>query len=340
MTQKYAEDQPSGFVNKIHNVAIIGAGGQVGKFIVAELQKHEQFKITALTRAGSTNKLPQGVHSVEVSYDEHSSLVRALKGQDILIATLPAQSPDPKLQNKVVDAVKEAGVPFFLPNEWGYDSPSEQYDQQNIVGAHKRAERAYIEEKGVTWIGIANGFWYEYSLSGGIPFFGVDAQAKKALLFDEGTQAISVSTWEQVGRAVAALLSLPIYPQKADQSSLTVSSYSNRFVRVQSFNLTQKQMIESIQRVTSTTDADWTIERKPVQEVWQEASDKLKSGDFQAFVTVLYSRAFFSDGGANFVKRRVLDNDKLGLPTENLDEATKRGVELQQDNYIGKIFQR
>jgi hypothetical protein len=339
-TQVFADDQPSGFVNQIRNVAIIGAGGQVGKFVVAELQKNKQFTITALTRAGSTNKLPQGIRSTEVSYDDHGSLVSALKGQDVLIATLPAQSSDPELQNKIVDAVKEAGVRFFLPNEWGYDSPSEEYDQQNIVGGRKRAERAYIEKKGVTWIGIGNGFWYEYSLSGGIPFFGVDSMNRKALLFDQGSQAISTSTWEQVGRGVAALLALPIYPSKNDNSDNkpTVGSYSNKFVRIQSFNITQRQMIQSVQRVTNTTDADWTIENRPVKEVWQEGFDKLKSGDFSGFIVALYSRAFFPDGGADYVKRGVLDNDKLGLPVEDLDEATARAIELQKDNYIGKLF--
>ena len=69
------------------------AGGQSGKFIVEELLKIGKHKITAITREGSTNKIPEGVQIKKVNYDDQASLVEALKGYDVLVITMAVTAP-------------------------------------------------------------------------------------------------------------------------------------------------------------------------------------------------------------------------------------------------------
>ena len=118
MAISYAKDQPSSFNNHISNVAIVGAGGRSGGFITEALLKTGKHTVTAITRPDSSNKIPDGVHSIKkANYDDHSQLVEALKGQEVLIVTMSVFAP-PESQFKLIDAAAEAGVKWVMPNEW------------------------------------------------------------------------------------------------------------------------------------------------------------------------------------------------------------------------------
>lgn len=309
----------------------------MGKFIVEELQKKAQFDITALTRADSTNPVPQGVHVVTVDYDKHETLVAALQGQQVLICTLATSAPKDQ-QDKLANAAVEAGVSWFLPNDWGYHVEDEQVARDNLVSATKIEERSRIEKKGLAWISISCGFWYEYSLAGGLPLFGIDAVDKKANLYGGGQVALSTSTWSQTGRAVAALLSLPQYPEDDRDDSVTISRWTNKFVHVHSYTLNQRQMLDVVQKVTATTDEDWTIETPTAKSTWERGMAMLKGGDMIGFAIALYSRMFFDEQPGNLVKQFGLDNELLGLPTEDLEESTKKAVQMAEEQYIPKRF--
>jgi hypothetical protein len=68
--------------------------------------------------------------------------------------------------------------------------------------------------------------------------------------FDEDETPISVSTGPQMGRAVAAILILPVE---------TLDTYRNKVIYVNSFTITQREMLAFLQRVTHTSDAGWSI---------------------------------------------------------------------------------
>jgi hypothetical protein len=93
--------------------------------------------------------------------------VSALKGQDVLIITMSVLAA-PDSSRKLIQAAAEAGVKWVLPNEWGGDDSNPAAAADVMIYAAKKADRALIEELGVSsWIGIACGFWYEFSLGGG-----------------------------------------------------------------------------------------------------------------------------------------------------------------------------
>ena len=143
----------------IENVAIIGAGGHVGGFVVKTLVEQGKHKVTAITRADSKATMPSGLTSTKtVDYSDHKTLVEALKGQDILIITLGVMAK-PDTQNKLVDACKDAGVKYVMPNEWGQDPAlNEQMGKDVMLGTGRQEVRAYIEKAGLTWIGLCCSF--------------------------------------------------------------------------------------------------------------------------------------------------------------------------------------
>lgn len=110
--------------NYIKNVAIVGAGGNSGKYMTEALLKGGKHTVTAITRSGSQSVLPDGVTVKEVDYSKHDTLVQALKGQDALVITLGGFAPK-EVQDSLIDAAGEAGVPWIFPNEWSPDTAHE-----------------------------------------------------------------------------------------------------------------------------------------------------------------------------------------------------------------------
>lgn len=339
-TNQYVKDQPASFNNKIQNVAIIGASGQMGGHVVVELLKNPQFKITALTRKGGKSQMPEGIHNVvNVDYDQHQSIVDSLKGQDILVTTLATNAPQ-DLPNKLVDAAVEAGVRWYIPNDWGIDLTNNQSaKEETFMGVGKEQHNQYVKSKGLPWTAIGNGFWYEWSLSGGLQMFGIDINSRKANFYGNGKIPQSTSTWRHSARAVAALLALPILPQDQNDTSVTLSTWRDAYLNVQSFHLDQRQMLDAVQKVTNTTDADWEINNANVQEIWKEGSDRFKKGDRTAFALSLYSRTFFPDRPADNDAKCKEDMKLLGLTEdESLEDATKRTVKMAEGSYVQNFF--
>ena len=305
----------------------------MGKFIVESLLKNGKHKITAITREGSTNKVADGVHVKKVDYDDPASLTEALKGQDALIITMAVTAP-PAQQTKLIDAAAAAGVPWVLPNEFGGDGLNEQAGKDVYLGPAQKAVRDHIEKLGKSaWIGIACGFWYEYSLAGGPYRYGFDFTKKTVTMYDEGTARLDTSTWPQTGRQVANLLGLKLLPEDEHDTSPCLAHFRNKFVYGASFNISQKEMLESVLRVTGDSADDWKVTHVPAKEAYQEGVKLLQSGNRAGFAQLLYSRSFFPDGAGNF-GARGLDNDKLGLPKEDLDEFTKEAIHLRMSGYF------
>lgn len=165
---QYTSTQPSGYKSHIQNIAIVGAGGRVGKYIVSAIQSNGLSQtITALTRQESSNTFAEGVKTAYIDYNEPTTLVTALKGQDVLIITMNVMAA-PDASRKLIQAAADVGVKWILPNEWGSDASNHQAGADVMIYATKKADRELIESLGVSsWIGIACGMWYEFSLGGG-----------------------------------------------------------------------------------------------------------------------------------------------------------------------------
>lgn len=188
-----------------------------------------------------------------------------------------------------------------------------------------------VPEGGVkpNFVALANGFWYEFSLGMGEPWFGFDIKNRKVTLYDDGNVKINTSTWDLCGKAVASLLSLPV---TGDDDKPGLEHWKNDAVTVSSFLVSQRDMLDSLNRVLGTSNKDWTIAKQSVKERFQQGMQQLQEGNRLGFAQAMYARLFFGDGG-DYETGYQLDNGKLGLPKEDLDEATKRAVEMVNSGF-------
>ena len=320
----------------LKSIAIIGATGRIGGAFMNSLLATGKHNITALTRPSSTSgsSLPSAVKVVKVDYEDESAMISALKGQDFLAITLGVTAA-PDLHGKIVAAAGKAGVRYIMPNSYGMDIANTRLvDDHPFPLAPEYTKRAQeVVDAGSAYITLCCGFWYEWSLALPEAWFGFTIPEKKVTFFDDGRTKINVSTWDQCGRALAALLSLP-----ESGASPCVEDWKNKSVYMDSFRISQRDMLDSIHRVKGTTDADWTITYENSLERYQRGMKEMQEGNQLGFPTAMYSRIFFPNGDGDYESMWGLQNGTLGLPKESLDEVTKRAVEMAEDGFAEKTF--
>jgi hypothetical protein len=304
---------------------------------VRELLKSGKHEITAITRNASS-ELPAGVKVAQVDYDNEESLVNALRGQQCFIITVSVKAPQ-ETEDKLVAAAAKAGVPWVLNNAYGPDFMNEDLANGMLVGRKIRSGIETIERHGVSsWIGLTCGYWYEFSLTGHPIRYGFDFKNRKIVMYDDGKERINTSTWAQCSQAVARLLSLKELPEDENDTSLTISRWRNQPLYVSSFLVSQRDLLDSVNRVLGSTDADWQIEYESTAMRYKRGLDMLKSGDHMGFVLAMYTRTFFPTGEGNSEDRYGLANAELGLPKEDLDEATARAISWAAEGLVGADY--
>jgi len=243
-----------------------------------------------------------------------------------------AVTAPPTQEEFLILAAASAGVNYIMPNEWGHDfSHLGLAADTPLLGPKLAKNRKLIEDLGVSkWVTVTGGFWYEYSLAGTEWRYGFDFGKRSVVFFGDGEVKVNTSTWEQFARTVAALLSLPVLPRNAGDKEVTLSSYDNKHCYISSFRVSQKDMFESVLRVTGTEKEDWTITYEDVEERWKRGVEMFKKGEMVGFGMAMYSRDFFGDGAGDFESRWGLSNEALGLPKEDFDACTKKAVGMAE----------
>lgn len=187
-----------------------------------------------------------------------------------------------------------------------------------------------------SFIATCCSFWYEFSLAGYSVRYGFDFPNRRVTFYDDGHTKINTTTWPQCGRAIASLLSLKVLPEDEKDKSPTLSQFKNGTVYLSSFLISQKDMFDSVLRVTGGTADDWTIQYQPAVERYREGIETMQKGDMSGFAQAMYARIFYQDGSGNYEAKEVLHNDLLGLPKEDLDEFTAVAVEMAKADFLGK----
>jgi hypothetical protein len=293
--------------------------------------KTGKHSVTAISRIGSKSPLPQGIKVANVDYSNEQSLIDALKGQQFLFISVAVTAP-PNTQDKLIRAAGKAGVPWIMPNGYGSDPLNEKYTNENFTARGMQAGIKAVEDTGIaSWVIMCCQHWYEYSLTVAEWAYGFDYHNKKVTFYDDGKTPITTTTWLQCGRAAAALVSLKVLPEDENDTSVTLSRWRNKPLYVASFKVSQRDMLDSVERVTGTTDNDWKTDYEPSQERWERGKKAMTAGDRTGFGTAMYARGHFPNGDTNVQDK--LENDILGLPEEDFDEATQRAVGLWKSNY-------
>ncbi|KAF2623528.1 NAD(P)-binding protein [Macroventuria anomochaeta] len=319
----------------IRKVALVGASGKIGSHILSSILDTGKHSVTILTRPDSSATFPSSpnVNVVRVDYASEEDLISALRGHDFLVITLSVQT-SPTNHALIVEAAAKAGVKWIMPNYWAF-APGPRggtLSSDPLISSFGKfiddVRNVSVPDGGVkpNWIALCCGFWYEFSLSQGEPWFGFDIKNRRVTLYDEGEVKINTSTWELCGNAVASLLSLPI--ASSEHGKPAVEDWKNQGIHISSFLISQREMLDSLNRVLGTSDEDWTITKDPVKTRYEKGLQQLQGGDRLGFAKAMYARCFFPGEGGDYETGYGLDNGKLGLPKESLDKATKRAVEM------------
>ena len=300
------------------NVMVLGASGSVGPPIVNALLA-SGFSVSVLTRASSKATFATDVKVVRTNYSSES-LVEAFKGQDAVVSAIATYSTEEQM--RIIDAAIAAGVRRFLPSEYGIDTSDPKIIEVLEPAKPKHDTVQYLKSKesvGLSWTAVIVGGFFDWALAFGA--LGISAPGRSAMIFDGGDIPHEVTNLAQIGNAVAAIL-----------SSAHLEETANQYVYVNSFTVTQNQVVKLLEQATGS---HFELTHVKGEDVWKEGSEKLKSGKFEMIGgsqymvgsgdmirTEIYNRSGFN----HFSQKKGLWNKRLGLPEESLEETVRRVV--------------
>ncbi|KAH0383015.1 NAD(P)-binding protein, partial [Aureobasidium melanogenum] len=192
---------------------------------------------------------------LEVDYDSIESLTSALDGQDLLMITLAVDTP-PHVHPNLVSAAAAAGVKYVIPNAYGFDFTNPAINADIPVGHLAQEYLKQIESKGMIHFSLVCGFWYEWSL--GISWcYGIDLLHRKAIFYDDGNTKMNTSTWENCGKAIAALVSMS--EQELDKyKNRSFGDYeTSKGLDNEGLNLPQEDLDEATKRTVEMVNSGW-----------------------------------------------------------------------------------
>ena len=302
----------------IKSVMVLGASGSVGPPVVDALLA-SGFSVSALTRESSKATFVEGVTVVRTDYSPES-LEKAFQGQDAVVSTIATFSTQEQI--KIIDAAIAVKVRRFLPSEFGIDT-----SYPEIVDAIPPARAKYDtvqylkfkENTGLSWTGVIVGGFFDWALP--IGAIGINTSARTATVLDGGDKPHEVTNLTQIGRAVAAVLSSAHFEETA-----------NQYVYVNSFTVTQNQIIQMAEKVTGS---EFTVTHIKGQDLWKDGMEKGKTGEFETVgggrylvgsVQMIMSEIYNRSGFNHFSQDRGLWNERLGLPKEDLEETIRSVV--------------
>lgn len=102
-------------------------------------------------------------------------------------------------------------------------------------------------------------------------------------------------------------------------------------VYVNSFTVSQKDMLASVLRVTGEKKEDWTISKEASKERYTTGIKQMREGDKIGFAKMMYTRVFYPDGSGNTEAKKTQLNEVLGLKKEDIDLATKAAIERSNE---------
>lgn len=292
-------------VSAIKNVVVVGASGNVGKSTLKALSE-EGFQVTGLSRHFPETGVPAGVKFINSDYSA-ASLLNAFKGQDAVISTVSSTNPGAlDLQKSLIDNAIAAGVKIFVPSEYGVDTSDRSSPNFIPFLEGKIAILDFLRERqdNISWFALVTGSLFDWGLK--IPGFGGwDLGARTATIYDGGDVPYEATTLDQVGRAIT--------------KSLKCSGHTrNQFVYVNSFTVTQNEVLKALEKVTGDK---FVVSQGIVEDLWQGGATHLKEGQPLGVLAMIAGTIYGKGRLANYSKTKGLWNEKIGLAQERLDEV-------------------
>jgi uncharacterized protein YbjT (DUF2867 family) len=290
------------------NVLIIGAGGNLGPTILSTFLKESSFNTTVLSREGSETVFPEGVKVLRANYDSVDSLTKAFKGQDVVVSLIAGAVLGD--QNKLIDAAIAAGVQRFLPSEFGSDTADQRVIAAVPISAAKAGTVAYLKSKEsqLTWTSIVTGPFFDWGFK--IGFHGLNGADKTATIFDGGNGRFSATNLHTIALAVIKSLEKPEVTK-------------NTYVYVSGIDTTQNEILAAAEKITG---AKWTVTNASTKEHAAAGNAKIAKGDYYGILNLLQAVTFGAEEELGLLKSAPEWNEKLGLPSDDLEKTTRAGL--------------
>ncbi|KAF7549914.1 hypothetical protein G7Z17_g6073 [Cylindrodendrum hubeiense] len=294
------------------NILVIGATGSIGTFVLKALLEEPTFTVTALQRASSKSKLPQSVKviTIDESYPTEA-LVSAFNGQDAIINCTSFLAVDDTI--RIIDAAIAANVRRYVASEYGLNNNHPAARALTTVFGHKGHVQDYLRSKestGLEWNAVATGMFLKWSAVN--EFLGMHIKEKKFVLWDEGEGWFSTTTEENTGLAIVNSLA-----SKWEETK-------NRVIWLSDFAITQKQLLETLERISGDK---FTVEKINSAEVIKEKQAAVASGDPYAIYTLIEAGFVVGKYGSHLEKEGEIMNELLGLPRKSIDEVVGAALE-------------
>ncbi|KAK0385484.1 hypothetical protein NLU13_6664 [Sarocladium strictum] len=264
----------------LKKVCLVGANGNVGAPLLSALEADGNFEVSVLRRSNSSSsKTKTNVAEIIVSPDlTLEELTDALKGQDVVIASFPLKDVNQHL--RLVEAAFRAGVRRFIPADFGSCDAASEWAQETLkLYRDKTLVREKLEKLAAssakdggnfTWTAIICGHFFDFGLRSGLLHF--DLEKKTAQILDGGNTKASASTLHRVAEATIRVL------QKSQETA-------NRALYIQSFCLTQLELLAALEKVTGSK---WKVEDLESKSFMAREKAKADAGDHAAVEEVVY----------------------------------------------------
>ncbi|GIZ44930.1 hypothetical protein CKM354_000811400 [Cercospora kikuchii] len=291
----------------IKSVVQLGADGNIGPSVYKAL-KDNDFDITVLKRKSSRSKSKYPKEAFVSDAFEVEELVEVLKGHDAVVITINGNQVD--IQKRIADAAVRAGIKRLIPADFGSVDSSSPLTQDLVpLYRNKSALREYLisltkSHPTFTWTSLVCGHFFDWSLE----FLHIWYPTRSMDILDSGETKWSASSFAQVALATVRILQRP---------EIT----ANRMIYVQSFCISQKEVLAAFERVTGEK---WGINRLDSKEYKNERVKKRDEGSKEAIEDLVWLLGAID---ANWEGRKDFAMEELGLENEDLDVVVRNVVE-------------
>ncbi|KAL1645812.1 hypothetical protein SLS58_003696 [Diplodia intermedia] len=293
---------------QLKNIAIVGAGGNIGKHIVPKLLSDGSFQITALTR-GNYQAPDARIRVAAVDYESRASLAAALQGQDAVLSLVPGGQAKWGPQKLLIDASIDAGVRLFVPSEFVSNILAPQYAvfPTSFVG-DKVALRHYLAEQAaagrICWTALNGGPFFDMWLLGGPA--GFDIAARKATIYGSGNNP---TCWTPLPVIAAALLNMLRAPDAVRNRAVFVCGVRD---------LTQNALLAALE---AELGESFDVERVDIKKMKADALALLERGEVRPAMRGLTLSGQFNEENSAADFWHLVENELVGVEPVSVREA-------------------
>ncbi|TKX24382.1 hypothetical protein C1H76_3488 [Elsinoe australis] len=290
----------------IKNVALIGANGKIGAFVLDALVDESSFSVTVLQRASSKSK-PAHESRIKITNVPNElpedDLVSAFKGHDAAITCIPLTDLDQHL--RLATAAARAGIKRYIPADFGsVDAGSPKAQELVPLFVRKTWVREHLDDlakqhPGFSWTALVSGHFFDWALK--TNFIHFDLKKRKAEILGDGKQRSSLSTLPRIADATVRILKMAEREETRD-----------RVLFMQSFCVTQLDILEAVQKATGSK---WEVEYLDVDDFIRDNKKKADAGDKEAIEELVFALGVI-DG--DWEKRPEFSMELLGLKNQDL----------------------